>query len=82
MAPSEQVLSSGSVVFALPHIRETIFRYHSLELVKERKAQLDAIARPVGPGFYPPTAASSEPMLPSTYFASEYGCCIICVGKV
>lgn len=51
-------MSSGSVVFALPHLREAIFFYHAEEIVRLRKAKLDAIDRPVGSAFWSANAAN------------------------
>lgn len=71
MAPPESVLSSGSVVFALPHIREAIFFYHAAELVKDRKAQLDAIPRPVTDAFWNSFKEEDTDEKPEVWFASE-----------
>lgn len=71
MAPTNDILSSGSVVFALAHIRETIFRYHAIELVKERTRQLDAINRPVTEAFWSSFPTADMTTTPKEWFASK-----------
>lgn len=75
MAPTQQAMSSGSVVFSLPHIRDAIFGYHAEELLKERNAQLQAIARPVTAAFWESFAKADGRVMPAEYFASELPSC-------